>query len=73
MNVTGSIADALVERRNRIGMSIYRLVKISGVPFNTIKGIEKGEYCSLRTLERITDALGLDIKVVEKKEGQKDK
>lgn len=54
----------LKELREKKGISIYGLAKLSGVSQPTIRSIENGEKSpTVRTLEKL--ALAMNVKVIE--------
>ncbi len=57
-----SLEKVIRERRESLQVTQEDLAKISGVGLRTIKQLESGKgNPSLRTLEQITDALGLAV------------
>ncbi len=58
------ISEAIKQRRGNLNITQRELADIAGVSINTLTKIERGEANpSLRVLERILDALGLEITI----------
>lgn len=61
------ISNILKENRSKLGISQIDLAEIAEVSLATIKDLERGKgNPSLRTLEKIADTLGLEIKIEPK-------
>ena len=59
-----AIGEAIKERRAILNITQRELAEIAGVGINTLTKIERGEANpSLQILQRILDALGLEIKI----------
>ncbi len=59
-----TIGEAIKERRAILNITQRELAEIAGVGINTLTKIERGEANpSLRVLQSILDALGLEIKI----------
>ena len=59
-----AIGEAIKERRAILNITQRELAEIAGVGINTLTKIERGEANpSLQTLQRIFNALGLEIKI----------
>jgi y4mF family transcriptional regulator len=59
-----AIGDAIKERRGVLNITQRELAEIAGVGINTLTKIERGEANpSLGVLQRVLDALGLEIKI----------
>lgn len=58
------VGNAIKERRAVLNVTQRELAEIAGVGVNTLTKIERGEANpSLKVLERILAALGLEIKI----------
>lgn len=55
---------ARVVREKRGKMSIKQLSLIANVNFVTIKRIENGQGCSLKSVSKVCKALGLEILII---------
>jgi len=53
----------LIDLRIKRGLSQYKLAERAGMQQPTIARLEGGKTASLRTLRRVADALGADVKV----------
>ena len=53
----------LIDLRIKRGFSQYKLAERAGMQQPTIARLEGGQTASLRTLRRVADALGADVKV----------
>jgi DNA-binding Xre family transcriptional regulator len=64
------LLDAILPRMKELGISKNELSKRTGVSFNNIIYMTTGRNKNTRigTIERVYDALGLDIKIVTKNE-----
>jgi len=59
-----SIGNTIKERRKMLSITQRELAEIAGVGINTLTKIERGEANpSLEVLNRILDALGLEIEI----------
>lgn len=68
MSIEQRLGAELSARREEAGMSKYRLCQATGVHYGYISALEKGERSmSVAMLARLCDALGLEIKLVPKK------
>ena len=57
------IGKVLKQRRSELGLSQLDLAEMSEISLSTIKDIERGKgNPSLKTIERIMDVLGMEIK-----------
>lgn len=64
--ITQRIGASLKSLRKKKGLTLRDVGNMTGMPYQTIGRIEVGKYnVSLQVLERITDALGASIKIVE--------
>lgn len=64
--ITQRIGASLKSLRKKKGLTLRDVADITGMQYQTIGRIEVGKYnVSLQVLERITDALGASIKIVE--------
>lgn len=62
------IAEILKERRNMMQVTQETLAEISGVGLRTLKEFERGKgNPSLQTLQKLADALGLELCLQVKK------
>ena len=50
------------------GLTQAQLCRRSGVPKQTISGVERGRGCTLYTFNRLLDAMGFDIDIVAKED-----
>lgn len=67
MKVQEKIAKAIVTKREELGMSRYELEKRTGIAYNHLTKIEKGETnVTMRILDKLLDVLNLEIIVVDK-------
>lgn len=63
------IVGKIMATRERLEISQRKLSELSGVPQKTISRIENGiDIPKLSTLLKLTNALGLELSVTEKKE-----
>ena len=68
MNTTIDIGQSIKARRKELGLTQSMLALLSEVGINTIVSIERGSKSpSLETLMKVTDVLGLDIKLQPRK------
>ena len=67
MNVQDIITEAIVARRKELCMSRYELEKRTGIAYNHLSKIEKGETSvTMRILDKLLDALGLELTIKTK-------
>jgi len=60
-----TIGQTIKNRRTELGINQQTLADLAEVGINTIVAIERGTgNPSIKTLKRITDVLGLEIKLV---------
>lgn len=58
------IGEQLRERCKKLGITRYRLSKDTGIHYGYIKNLEEGKRSmSINMLNRLCDALGLEIKL----------
>ncbi|MBR1807899.1 MAG: helix-turn-helix transcriptional regulator [Paludibacteraceae bacterium] len=58
------IGETIKQRRRQLGITQQTLAMLAGVGINTIVSIERGSNsASLATLMKLTDCLGLEIKL----------
>lgn len=60
--IHSTLAGMVRERRGK--MSITQLSLIANVNFVTIKRIESGQGCSLKSVSKVCKALGLEILII---------
>jgi transcriptional regulator with XRE-family HTH domain len=64
MGFMKAIGEAIKERRGVLSVTQRELAEIAGVGINTLTKIERGEANpSLKTLQSILNALGLEMKI----------
>lgn len=62
-----NISNIIKDYRKRLGVSQADLAEIAEVSLATVKDLERGKgNPSLSTLEKITDTLGLEIRILPK-------
>ncbi|MEM8584098.1 MAG: helix-turn-helix domain-containing protein [Bacteroidota bacterium] len=62
------IVDVIIDRRKSLKVTQEVLSELSGISLRTIKQLESGKgNPTLNTILRLTDVLGLDIKLAVKK------
>lgn len=49
-----------------MGMTRYKLAQRTGISYNRLMDIERGDSTSTRLLEEILNALDLDVKIISK-------
>lgn len=61
------IISTIKQRREHLGLTQESLSELAGIGLRTLKNIELGESSpTLRTLEKIFDVLGMELKVTVK-------
>lgn len=66
MKLNEKITNAILAKREEIGMSRYELAKKSGLTYQRLMDIEKGDGMTIKTLEAIFDILNLEIVIRDK-------
>lgn len=67
MNHRSEIGRQVMELRNKRGLSTRQLAELCGVNYTNIGKIERGAYnVSVDILGRVCDALGAELKIVER-------
>lgn len=67
MELNERITKAIVERREELGMSRYELAKRTGITYNRLMNIEKGDGMTIKSVDILFDALGLEF-IIRNKE-----
>ena len=58
------IGQAIVERRNTLGVTQTRLAKLSGVSVHTLSNLETGEgNVTLDTLQKVASTIGYQVRI----------
>lgn len=61
----GTINELIKHKREQGKLSVYKLAKMAGITQTALKNIESGGSCpAFGTVERITAAMGFEIKIV---------
>ena len=61
------IGQQLAALRNKQGLTTRQLADMCGVTYDNISKIENGRYnVSIDILQKVCDALGADIRIIEK-------
>lgn len=63
MNERINIISNISERRKSLGMSVYKMSRITGMTEYQIRNIEKGNGFTIDSLIKICNFLGLNIKL----------
>lgn len=63
MKLRKSIGKAIKKRRNELRLTQKDLEDFSGVKYSIISDIENGKNCTLFTLEKIMEPLGITLEV----------
>lgn len=58
---TGGLKHLLKDERKNAGLSLRQLSEKAGVSYNTLWRFEHGQYGSVATLSKITDAIGIGL------------
>lgn len=66
MKLNEKITNAILAKREEIGMSRYELAKKSKLTYQRLMDIEKGDGMTIKTLEAIFDILNLEIVIRDK-------
>ena len=66
------IGNIITEKKDLKGLTTYKLAKLSGVEWQTVKNIEKGNNCTLLQLEPVLKALGGTLEVKWDEEPKKE-
>lgn len=66
MKKRNKISETITERRRELAMSKHELSVKSGISYSQIINIENGESTSTRLLEKLLDALGMEINITVK-------
>jgi len=64
VNTLQGIATMVQKKRENMGITRYKLSKISGVSEHTVKRVELGKECESSTLLKLFNVL--EIKIIEK-------
>lgn len=67
MNLQEYIGEMIRQRKEELGLSRYELMRKTGISYNQLINIEKGESVSTRLLERLFKVLKLEIVITTKK------
>lgn len=59
-------AEIVKELRIDAGLTQRQLSTKAGLHENTVGKMERGEYCTISSLEALLDALGYELEVVKK-------
>lgn len=66
MELSEKIKNAILAKREIIGMSRYELAKKSGLTYQRLTDIEKGKSMTVKTVEALFDVLELEIIIRDK-------
>lgn len=66
MNLQEYIGEAVKEKKKELGFSRYELERRSGISYNQIMNIERGESTTTRILDKLFDLLGLEVIIRDK-------
>lgn len=64
-----NIGEQIRQARLSKGISKYAVEQSSGVKHQIISRVEKGENTTVNTIERVCDAIGCTLRVVDKGNG----
>lgn len=67
MELQKYIGETIKQRTTELGMSRYEVERITGISYNQLMNIEKGQSTSTRLLSNLFEKLGLEIKIKAKK------
>ena len=67
MNLQEYIGEMIRQRKEELGLSRYELMRKTGISYNQLINIERGESVSTRLLERLFKVLKLEIVITTKK------
>lgn len=66
MKKKNQISKTITERRRELGMSKNQLSVKTGISYSQIINIENGNSTSTRLLDKLLDALGLELNITVK-------
>lgn len=66
MSLQEYIGEAVKEKKKELGLSRYELERRSGISYNQIMNIERGESTTTRILDKLFDLLGLEVIIRDK-------
>lgn len=67
MNLQEYIGEMIRQRKEELGLSRYELMRKTGISYNQLINIERGESVSTRLLERLFKVLKLELVITAKK------
>lgn len=67
MNLQEYIGEMIRQRKEELGLSRYELMRKTGISYNQLINIERGESVSTRLLERLFKVLKLEFVISAKK------
>lgn len=67
MELQKYIGETIKQRTTELGMSRYEVERLTGISYNQLMNIEKGQSTSTRLLSNLFEKLGLEIKIKAKK------
>lgn len=67
MELQKYIGETIKQRTTELGMSRYEVERMTGISYNQLMNIEKGQSTSTRLLSNLFEKLGLEIKIKAKK------
>lgn len=67
MELQKYIGETIKQRTTELGMSRYEVERLTGISYNQLMNIEKGQSTSTRLLSTLFEKLGLEIKIKAKK------
>ena len=66
MELNEKITNAILAKREEVGMSRYELAKKSGLTYQRLTDIEKGGSMTIKTVESLFEVLGLELIIRDK-------
>lgn len=66
MGLSEYIGKIIKSKKEELGLSRYELERRSGISYNQIMNIERGESTTTRVLDKLFDLLGLEVIIRDK-------
>lgn len=66
MGLSEYIGKIVKRKKEELGLSRYELERRSGISYNQIMNIERGESTTTRILDKLFDLLGLEVIIRDK-------
>ena len=66
MGLSEYIGKIVKSKKEELGLSRYELERRSGISYNQIMNIERGESTTTRILDKLFDLLGLEVIIRDK-------